>query len=312
MVKQDAQGTPGDEGGASFSEALRKAQAAMSSEPDPGTGDAGESGKTTTQDGPTKVLSGKVKVDWGGTTREVDAAELVKAAMEREKVDAARAAIDDTLRKHAGLESLGKFVENLDAKKKQAFSQILRDPEVLDRLVGGDDDDETGDDESVDMEGLAKMLTGAKGKGGKANPLNELVNRIQQQEAALQKVMEWAVGKAKQEAEQSIDQKVEAAMGTFDVFKELPEGRRIAKQTILMQVAQNPDIDVASAVAKTAVEWHKMVEQARRSAMERVEAGVGPGDVIQLEKPDKPLSGDALMRGEVAKAAARAYGKFRV
>jgi hypothetical protein len=268
------------------------------------SGDSGATPAAPASDSPSP-LSGKHLVDWGGSTREVDIAELVERARRAEDAEETLAAAKRLMTKNAAMQAVVDMLEQLPPDEQRDFAAILQDPKgTLQRLRGraerdDDDDEEDGDDLQAKVD---EVLNGKAKRRGVDSGINR--QEFDELRQAVLQIGHHLQAQLHQQQQQTLEQRVDEAMRSFPVFGEDEGAAKLARRQILMAVRSDPKAKLEDVAAEFATTLHKFAQGRMKAATERrpARAGMAEDDEDALVAPEKSFTGDQLMKGDVLSA----------
>jgi len=204
----------------------------------------------------------EVEVEVGGVKKRVAIDELTRLYNERDKVAAARKALDDSLAEQGDLQSvraLRERLQGLDVSRRQKILALLsgEGPEQ--------DDEEQSSADDVEAEAFGDKL---RARSPATNGISrEEFEQVRQAVKALASFENHRLG---QQRELSTSERVDAAMKQFPVFAEMtdPALLHFAKRSIMEQVLGSQDQPVESVVQAAASALQGFRKKAEADALE--------------------------------------------
>lgn len=225
-------------------------------------------------------------MDWDGkgTKREVDVNDLVRAAREEQRLASLRTEVDELLSRNAAYSAWGQRLEQLTPSQQQKLIDLMQNPASLE---GSGRQQPVSNGQRDELEEL--LSTGDDSVNGKQ--LSELIQRLNTIEQAATMLVQREQQREAMSQRQTLEQRVEAALTTFDAFKNDPDGRSFAKRFVIGQLREDPQRPLNDLAAEAAAYAERM--QRRPGA-----GSEDPNDLATRLNPG-PRSGEKLDKGQL-------------
>lgn len=248
----------------------------------------------------------EITLDFDGVERTVKVDELAKAFREREQTAATKATVDAQMRQIGALDGAQQMlglIGKMSPQQRAKFQQYLQDPHLLDEPQR----DETEDGDEADDDTTERVVRRLQGNGQRPQQRNSNGKvEVDSEEFELWKAALVELARAEQERRQeghrkTVTEQVKSRMDEFPVFKDRANRaiRDFAEESILSQLAGNPDANVEKLVAKAAQRLSAMKAETQQGVLEEV-------GLQRPELPPLPKNGRSLANGDLRRAAMRA------